>query len=216
MKTLYQFASLALLLLAASIAAFSQPEPQTAKPFNLVRGVVGPLSSSSSWSGYSAVGIIYGAGVIPNTSKTTTFYLGFTGGAAADISNMVLYTTARNSLTITAVTPVTLAGSSHPSINLSSKTVCAVQPLSSTSPCVVRLDPITLALSAISDYYLVVYYTANDSNNAGLSGAAPSFHQSSLNGWYTSSDQTHLTVGQSIPNSNGGNQPNFLWYVMNN
>ena len=40
-----------------------------------------------------------------DTSHQTVFYIGFTAGATADVNNMVLYTTARGSATITAVTP---------------------------------------------------------------------------------------------------------------
>ena len=215
MKTVSKFALLTLIMFAVTVCGFAQ-DAKTAKPQNLERGVIGLVTSNTSWSGYSALNVVPGAGLIPITSTTTAFYLGFTGGSTADISNMVLYTTARNSSTISAVTPVTYGGVSNPSINLASKTVCAVQPLSAGSPCIVRLDPVTLSLSALSDYYLVVYFTANDNNNSAVGATVGGNQLSSLTGWYLPSDQTRLTVGQSIPAGSVGNRPNFLMYVMTN
>lgn len=214
MKSVYKFAMLTLTMFAVTACGFGQDGPQAAAPLNLERGVTGPVTSNTSWAGYSALNLIPGAGVIPISSKTTAFYLGFTGGSTADVSNMVLYTTSRDSSTISAVTPVTYGGVSNPSINLASKTVCAVQPLSTGSPCMVRLDPINLSLSALSDYYLVVYFMANDGNNNAVSATVGGNYVSSLSGWYLQSDQTHLTVGQSIPAGNSGRPPNFLMYVM--
>ena len=215
MKIICKFAMLMFTTLAVSTGGFSQEAPAAAKPLNLERGVVGPVSTSPSWAGYSALNLIPGAGLIPISTKATVFYLGFTAGTAADVSNMVLYTTPRNSSKISAVTPVTYGGVSNPSINLSSKTVCAVPPSSGT-PCIVRLDPLTLVPSALSDYYLVVYFTSNDNNNSAVGAAVTSNYLSSLSGWYMQSDQTRLTVGQSIPAGNSGHAPNFLMYVMTN
>jgi hypothetical protein len=214
MKTFHKFATLTLMIIAVSAYGFSQKAPAKATALNLVRGVVGPVGSNTSWSGYSALSQISGAGVIPIASASTVFYLGFTAGATADINNMVLYTTARRGLTITAVTPVKLGGISNPSINLASIAVCPVQPLSVNNPCIVRLDPLTLSLSALNDYYLVVYFTANDPNNSTVGATQPSFGQSSLNGWFINGDESRLTAGQSIPAGNNGAQPDFLMYVM--
>jgi hypothetical protein len=126
---------------------------------------------------------------------------------------MVVYTTARGSLTITAVTPVKLGGVSNPSILLSNTSVCPVAPSAGT-PCIVRFDPTTLTMSPASDYYLAVYFT-NDTNNSGISGTYPQGYQTSLVGTYYGGNYTTLTVGQSIPTvANGG--PVFLMYVMNN
>jgi len=209
MKTVCKFATLTLMLFAVSVFAFS-----AAKPLNLVRGVVGPVSANTSWSNYSVLSLIPGAALIPITSSTTAFYLGFTSGAEADISNMVLYTTARGSLTITAVTPVKYGGTSSPSINLASTSVCPIQEISVNNPCIVRLDPTTITLSALSDYYLVIFFT-NDSNNSAIGATQPSFSQSSLMGWYVgNTDETRLTVGESVPSGNSGRQPDFLMYVM--
>lgn len=211
MKILRKFATMTLIVFAVSTYGFS-----AAKPLNLERGVVGPVSANVSWSGYSALSLVPGAGLIPSAkpSKTTAFYLGFTAGTTADVSNMVLYTTARGSSTITAVTPVTLGGISNPSINLASKTVCPVQPPSAANPCIVHLDALTLTLSALSDYYLVVYFTANDNNNDTIGATEPQFYQTSLKGWFEHSDESQLTVGQSIPSGNTGAPPYYLMYVM--
>jgi hypothetical protein len=216
MKTVYKFAVLMLTMFAATVCGFAQVGPKVAAPLNLERGVTGPVTTNLNWTGFSALNLIPGAGLIPITSKTTAFYLGFTAGSTADISNMVLYTTPRNSSTISAVTPVTYGGVPNPSINLASKTVCVVQPLSAGSPCIVRLDPMTLSLSALSDYYLVVYFTANDNNNSAVSATVGGNVISSLTGWFLSSDQTRFTVGQSIPAGSNGGRPNFLMYVKTN
>src|SRR5580698_8523911 len=194
MNTVYRFTTLTLIMLALA-GGFSQKAAAAAKAENLVRGVVGPVASNSSWSGFSAISLIPGAALIPVTSTQTVFYLGFTAGATADISNMVLYTTARGSSTITAVTPVTLGGVSNPSINLASSTVCPIIEISNFNPCIVRLDPTKITLSALSDYYLVVYFTANDTNNQSIGLTTPSFPQSSLRGTYFNGDDSRLSVG---------------------
>jgi hypothetical protein len=201
MNTIFKLATLTLMMFAVSMCGFSATKPE-----NLVRGIIGPVTSSNSWSGYSVLAQVPGAGLIPVTSATTVFYLGFTAGTQADVNNIVLYTTARGSLTITAVTPVTLGGISNPMINLASPTVCPV-----------RLDPTHITLSALSDYYLVVYFTANDSNNSALGLTQPSFTQSSLRGAYMSGDESRLSVGASIPsNLSFTTQTYSLMYVMTN
>lgn len=210
MKTIFKLATLALMIFAVSGYGFSATKAE-----NLVRGIIGPVGSNVSWSGYSIIAQVPGAGLIPVTSTTTAFYLGFTAGTQADISNIVLYTTARGSSTITAVTPVTLGGISNPMIDLASATVCPVVEISTFNPCIVRLDPTKITLSALSDYYLVVYFTASDSNNNSIGLTAPAFQQSSLRGTYESGDGTRLTVGGSIPSTlSFGNQPYCLMYVM--
>ena len=130
---------------------------------------------------------------------------------------MVLYTTPRGSLTISAATPVKLGGISNPMIDLASATVCPVVEISTFNPCIVRLDPTTIVLSALSDYYLVVYFTASDSNNNAIGLTQPSFGQSSLRGAFMSGDETHISVGGSIPSTLGfTGQPYSLMYVMTN
>jgi hypothetical protein len=217
MKTVSKFVALTLMLLAVSVCGFSQSsaEKPTTTTQNLVRGVIGPLSSSNAWANYTILSLIPGSALFPITSSTTVFYFGFTAGSEADISNMVLYTTARGGQTITAVTPVTLGGISNPSISLASTAVCPVQPLSATSPCIVRFDPLTLTLSPASDYYLAVYFSTN-SNNSAIGGAVSPLGsaESSLAGWYEVGDYSHVTVGQPLP-IGSRNQPIFLMYVMN-
>ncbi len=214
MKTVSKFAAFTLLLL--TVAYCSAGEKATTPPANLVRGSVGPFSLNTSWSGYSVVTLIPGASLIPVTATQTVLYLGFAAGSEADITNMVLYTTARGSLTITAVTPVTLGGVSNPSIILSSTSVCPTQPLSVTSVCVVRLDPTAIVLSATNDYYFVVYFTSDSNNSAiGTPQNQNGSGLSALRSWYVGgTNETTLTVGQSIPNNGFDDTPFFLMYVM--
>ena len=196
--------------------AVAQQAPATA-PINLVAGVGGPVSSSNQWSDYSALNLIAGAFIFPAvaTVKTTVLYIGFTGGTEADIGNMVLYTTKRGNSKITAVTPVKLKGVSDPIISLTNKKVCPSQPISVTNPCVVRLDPMTLNLSTLSDYYFVMFLSTSN-NNATVGAANALYPITSLTGWYSSGDQTRLTVGSSIPSGYSGSHPYFLLYVMSN
>jgi hypothetical protein len=216
MKTGCRFATLILMIFSLSVVGFSQKQPtkQATTAENLERGVVGPVESNVSWAGYSTLNLIPGAGLIPISSSNTVLYLGFTAGSEADITNMVLYTTARGNSTITAVTPVTYGGVSNPSIILSNTSVCPVQPLSAADPCIVRLDPIALSLSALNDYYLVLYFTPSDGNNSSLGVTDPEFGFSSLQGWYIGgANETTLTVGQSIP-SGCCHTTYLLMYVM--
>jgi hypothetical protein len=210
MKAIFKFATLTFIMFAISVSSFSATKAE-----NLERGIVGPVTSNVSWSGYSALAQIPGAGLIPVTSTTTVFYLGFTAGTEADISGMVLYTTARGSSTITAVTPVKLGGSTSPTIDLASTSVCPVAEISAFNPCIVRLDPTTITLSALNDYYLVVYFTASDSNNQSLGITEPSWGQTSLRGTYISGNETGIAVGGAIPSTlSFTNQPFLLMYVM--
>jgi len=211
-KTACKFTALTVMIFAVAAYGFSEKRATTT-PQNLVRGVFGPITSNTSWSNYSVFTLIPGSALFPITSTSTVFYLGFTTGTEADIGNMVLYTTARGNLTITAVKSVTLGGISNPSIDLASTSVCPVAPSAST-PCIVRLDPLTLTLSPASDYYLVVYFSTS-SNNSALGGTeAGSIAESSMAGFYESGNDSSLTVGQSIP-SGSRSQPYFLMYVMN-
>jgi hypothetical protein len=206
----------AIVLASLASTAFAQQRP-AAPPINLVAGVGGPVSSSNQWENYSALNLIAGAFIFPAVAqvKTTALYIGFTGGTEADIGNMVLYTTKRGSSKITAVTPVKLKGVSNPIISLTNKKVCPIQPISTSNPCVIRLDPMTLTLSTLSDYYFVMYFASN-SNNATVGAANAQYPITSLTGWYLSGDQTQLTVGASIPSGYSGSHPYFLLYVMSN
>jgi len=207
MKLDRRFATLVLMTFAVSAPAFAAPAPE-----NLVRGAIGPVGSNGQWSNYTELNLIPGSALFPVANPKTVLYYGFTAGTEADIGNMVLYTTARGSTTITAVTPVKLGGSSAPSILLSSTSVCPVAP-SAAAPCIVKFDPLTLTLSPASDYYLAVY-TTNDSNNSSIAGTQANTGQSSVVSSYFGDDQTELAVGASIPGvPNGG--AIFLMYVMN-
>src|SRR5580692_2992013 len=131
MKSACNLVVLMLMMSAMSVYGFSQAtvvkkSPETTTQ-NLTRGVIGPVSSNSSWANYSVLNGVPGSAVFPITSTTTVFYFGFTAGTEADISNMVVYTTARGSLTVTAATPVKLGGVSNPSIQLTNTSVCPVQ-----------------------------------------------------------------------------------------
>ncbi len=201
MKNLFRYGTsslLALLLIAQSPFMFAG---------NLVSGV-SAVTSVGSWSNYSAVNVIPGATIFPSTAKTTVLYIAFTAGTTADISNMVLYTTAARQSKIVAVTPVKLASDSSPTIDLTNKKTCKTQPVSATNPCLVKLDPITLTLSPGSDYYFVIYFASN-TNNGPLGGATPAFPTDSLTGFYITGDETKLKVGNPAPASTF-NAPYFL------
>lgn len=213
MKSFCKFTIPTLVMLAITLTNFAVAQTPGPLPKNLVAGVTGPVGSSNNWSGYSALNLISGASQFGVASPNTTLYVGFTGGSTADISNMVIYKTARGSSKITSVTPVKLGGVSNPSIQLSSTAVCPVQPVSTANPCIIRLDPTVLALSPLSDYYFVAFFTS-DTNNQTVAAAVPSFSKSSLLGWFILADESHLTVGQSIPAGIGNNGPDFLMYVM--
>ncbi len=209
------------LIFAVAFACFAKTsvaqQPPAGAPINLVAGVGGPVSSSNQWENYSALNLIAGAFIFPAVAgvKTTVLYIGFTAGTEADIGNMVLYTTKRGNYKISAVTPVKLKGVSNPIISLTNKKVCPVQPISITNPCVIRLDPIKLTPTTLSDYYFVMYF-ANNSNNESVGAANAQYPITSLTGWFLTGDQTQLTVGNSIPSGYTGTHPYFLMYVMNN
>ena len=210
-----------LLIFAIAFACLASPtvaqqRPATA-PINLVAGVGGPVSSSNQWEDYSALNLIAGAFIFPAVAqiKTTVLYIGFTAGTEADIGNMVLYTTKRGNSKITAVTHVKLKGVSNPIISLTNNKVCPTQPISTTNPCVIRLDPLTLTPSTLSDYYFVMYFATN-TNNATVGAANALYPITSLTGWYSSGDQSRQKVGDSVPSGYSGSHPYFLLYVMSN
>jgi hypothetical protein len=196
--------------------AVAQQQPAAA-PINLVAGVGGPVSSSNQWENHSALNLIAGAFIFPAVAqvKTTVLYIGFTGGTEADIGNMVVYSTKRGGNKITKAIPVKLKGVSNPIISLTSKKTCPTQPISVSNPCVIRLDPITLTPSTLSDYYFVMYFSTS-SNNSTVGAANSQYPITSLTGWYLSGDQTQLTAGSTIPSGYSGSHPYFLLYVMNN
>jgi hypothetical protein len=212
MKNTFSKSVLLLLLVLATVeASFGAGK-------ELIIGI-GPMTNNGgngNWSGYSALDLIPGTAIMPIASTTTALYITFTSGSEADISNMVLYkTTTRGSLTIASVTPVKLGGISNPSIVLTNKRTCKVQPVSITHPCTVRLDVLTLTLSPLSDYWFVAYFSANN-NNVSVYAGTPAFSGgTSLTGFYVSADETQFTAGQSIPNGNSG-RPYFLTAVATN
>lgn len=185
-----------------------------AAPNNLVAGA-GPVVSVTKWAGRSAISVIPGAALFPTTSTTTVFYLGFTAGTRADINNMVLYQTDARSPAITSVTKITLNGVSNPSIDLTDPKVCPDQPVSATAPCIIKLDLLSQQLITSSDSYLVIYFTAPDSNNDALGLAKPAFGISSLTGWLEFTDQTRHIVGESLNTLFNGGRALGLIAVMN-
>jgi len=182
--------TVALFIVAIATQGFAAPK-------NLVAGA-GPLSSATKWEGRSAISVIPGASLFPTTSKTTALYIAFTGGTQADISNMVLYQTDSRDPAIKALTPVTLNKVSNPTVNLTDPAVCPDQPVSVTTPCIIELDKLTLQLVPSSDYYLAIYFTSPDSNNAALSLAQPRFATSGLTGFISFSDETKHLVGDAL------------------
>ena len=205
-KAVVTLAMLTFITLALASPAFAGPK-------NLVAGV-GPLGTATKWEGRSTISVIPGASLFPTTSKTTALYIAFTGGTQADIGNMVLYQTASRNPAITSITPVTLNGVSNPSINLTDTAVCPDQPVSVTNPCIVELDLLTLQLSPASDYFLVIFFTSPDSNNAALSLSKPSFGTTGLTGWFESVDQTKHVVGDTLNTLFNGGTPFGLIAVM--
>jgi hypothetical protein len=209
MKKNLTFATVLLAIVVTFVSAAGAVTPQE----NLVAGVFN-MSTSTNWAGLSAVNLISGASLLPATSKQTVLYIAFTGGSIADISNMVLYsTTARSGFTVGAVTSVKLGGLSNPSINLTNTKTCPNQPVSASSPCIVKLDAINLVLSPLVDYYFVAYF-ANDTNNQTVSAGVPSARTTTLTGLADSQDDSQLKVGQSLPTTNNGH-PYFLVAAMN-
>jgi|ERR1700679_1799044 hypothetical protein len=216
MKTFYNVATLILMVTVLAVSAFAQePGPETAL-VNLTEGQ-GAIASTGAqaWDGLSEFVLIPGASLMGASSTTTALYLGFTGGSEADIGNMVLYSTPRNGSTVVKVTKVLLGGSSSPSINLTSTSVCPIQPISATNPCFVRLDTVKAALSPLDDYYFTVYFTL-DTNNEKISGVGQSIAPGALSGWMLYGDQTRIGVKGALPtNENSDQPPYFLAYITN-
>jgi len=207
MKIISFCASCLVLMVALSVLVSAQRAPQ-----NLLPGI-GPLlipGGSSNWTGLSAVENIPGTSLYPVQSDTTVLYVGFTAGTTVKIGNMVLYSTAREDATITAVIPVRLRGASNPTFSLTDTKVCPIQPLSGRSPCILRLDPIKLSLSTFNDYYFAVYFTETDDDTHV---ARPRAFIGSLTGGEQVGDATQLKVGDSVPDLLGNgdsNPPSFL------
>jgi hypothetical protein len=217
MKDFYKLATFALMMCVLAAGALGQaaPAPPTAALANVTEGQ-GIITSSGNpqWDGLSEIVLIPGAALLGAASPSTALYLGFTGGSEADIDNMVLYTTPRNNTTITGTKKLKLGGVSNPSIILTNKSVCPVQPVSVTNPCIVRLDTVSGALSTLDDYYFVVYFTL-DTNNEKIAGVGSTFGSGSLSGWSLYGDQTRIGKDGALPIGNAGAGPFFLVYVAN-
>jgi hypothetical protein len=216
MKTFYKLATMTLMMTVLAAGAFAQKQPPAAALANLTEGqgtIIG--SGSQAWDGLSEFVLIPGASLMGASSTTTALYIGFTGGSEADIGNMVLYEVPRNGSTVIKVEKVTLGATSSPSINLTSTSVCPIQPISATNPCIVRLDTVKLALTPLDDYYFTIYFTL-DTNNEHISGLGQTGSQGALSGWFLYGDQTRIGVKGAIPtNENSDQPPFFLAYVTN-
>ncbi len=217
MKFVLTFALMMCTLAVGVLAQTTAPDaaPPTAALANVTEGQGVIVSSGNpQWDGLSELVLIPGASLMGASPSKTGFYIGFTGGSEADIDNMVLYTTPRNGTTITAIKKLKLGGVSNPSIVLTNKSVCPVQPVSATNPCIIRLDTVSGALSPLDDYYFVVYFSL-DSNNEHISGAGSSFAPGSLSGWWLYGDQTRIGKDGALPVGNAGAAPFFLLYLTN-
>jgi hypothetical protein len=218
MKTFYKLATFTLMMTVLAVSALAQEpeEGQATALANLTEGQ-GVIASSGNpaWDGVSEFVLIPGASLMGASSKTTALYLGFTGGSTVDIGNMVLYSTPRNGSTVIKVVKVTLGATQSPSINLTSTSVCPVQPVSVTNPCIVRLDTVKAALSPLDDYYFTIYFTL-DTNNEKIVGAGQSVEPGALSGFYLYGDQTRIGAKGAIATNENTDQPAFfLTYVAN-
>jgi hypothetical protein len=217
MKTFYKLATFILTMTVLTASVFAQkPAPAATVLANLTEGQ-GIITSSGnpSWDGLSELVLIPGASLMGASSTTTVLHLGFTGGSEADIGNMVLYEVPRNGSTVIKVSKVTLGASQSPSIVLTSTSVCPVQPVSVTNPCIVRLDTVKLALSPLYDYYFAVYFTL-DTNNEKISGVGQTASAGALSGWSLYGDQTRIGAKGALPvNEDSDQPPFFLAYVTN-
>ena len=209
MNIFYKLAMSALMLAGLAGTAVAQVA-------NLTEGQ-GTITNiaNPSWDGYSEVILIPGASLMGHRSRTTALYLGFTGGTEADIGNMVLYQTARNATSVLRVIKVTLGATQSPQINLASSSVCPAQPVSVSTPCIVRLDTLNFGLLTSNDYYLAIYF-ALDVNNETISGVGQSASPGALSGFYLYGDQTRIKDGGALPEFENSDQaPFFLAYVTN-
>jgi len=221
MKTISKIATCAFLVVAMAACALAQVadqaqdvDPQATVLANVTEGQGTVAGNTSDWQGWSELTLIPGGALFGVTTKATVITLGFTAGSTVDIANMVIYTTNRSSNVITATKKVTLGAKANPSINLTSTSVCPVQPVSLTNPCFVKLDAIKMALSPLSDYYFVEYFQS-DSNNVSMRGAGSSPLAGALSGWQIDGDDTRIPVKGTIPVGYLGASPVFTMYVTN-
>jgi len=212
MKNFCRLATLALALCVIATNAVAQA-PATVLS-NLVEGV-GPMAGgTTSWAGLSELDLIPGSSLLGVKSTSAFLYIGFYGGNTVDIGNMVLYKTARNGTTVLSGKKVTLGGVSNPGINLTSTSVCPVQPVSIANPCIIKLDAVKGALSSLNDYYFTIFFT-NDGNNASVLGIGNMSAQGSLSGYTVVGDETRIKTKGALPQGYVGGAPYFLMYVAN-
>jgi len=214
MNRIRKIATIFLVFGCLAASAIAQEEAPPAALTNLTDGAGSITAGATSWGNFTVFSLIPGAGLFTSTAKSMSLYIGFTGGSTVDIGNMVLYKTNRSSSTVISAKKLKLGGLSNPSINLTSTAVCPVQPVSLTSPCIIKLDPVKGAVSTLNDYTLAIFFL-NDSNNNSVRSAGASSAQGSLSGWYASGDQTKLKKNKSLPSGNNGGAPYFLLYVDN-
>ena len=212
MKTFCRLATLARAVCVVATTAVAQA-PVTVLS-NIVDGIGPVAGGATNWAGISELVLIPGPGLLGVKTTTNYLYIGFYGGSTVDITNMVLYKTARNGTTILSSKKVTLGGIANPSINLTSPSVCPVQPVSVANPCIIKLDVVKGALSSLNDYYFTIFFT-NDSNNSSVLGVGTSTAQGGLSGYAVSGDQTRIKPKGSVSPGYGGGAPYFLMYVAN-
>ena len=212
MKTFCKLATLALALWVMATTAAAQTPAIVLS--NLVDGVGTVAGGVTNWGGLTELTLISGSSLLGVKSTQAVLYIGFFGGSTVDIGNMVLYKTARNGNRVISVKKVTLGGVANPSLNLTSPSVCPVQPLSLANPCIIKLDPVKGALSTLNDYYFAMFFTS-DSNNTNVLGVGNSSAQGGLSGYSVAGDQTRIKAKGSLPPGYGGLTPYFLMYVAN-
>ena len=215
MKNFFRLATLAVVLGLVAASAVAQDSIAPPVVLSNISEGTGTISNGvTSWAGVSELVLIPGPGLLPVKSANNFLYLGFYGGSTVDIGHMVLYKTARNSNVVLTIKPVKLGAVLNPSINLTSTSVCPVQPVSLTNPCIVKLDVVKGALSPLNDYYLAMYFT-NDSNNTGGVFGAVSPNPGGLSGYSVAGDQTRIKKLGALPPGLTGAAPYFLMWVAN-
>jgi len=214
MKNFCRLATLVLALGVIATSAVAQaPAPATVLS-NLVEGVGPTAGGYTNWANVSELALISGSSLLGVKSTSTVLYIGFFGGSTVDIGNMVLYKTARSGSTVLSSKKVTLGGVANPSLNLTSTSVCPVQPVSVANPCIIKLDAVKGALSSLNDYYFTMFFT-NDSNNTSVLGVGNMSAQGGLSGYFVLGDETRIKAKGSLPSGYGGLAPYFLMYVAN-
>lgn len=224
MKIIGKFATLALtLVLAASFAIAqdstgtpTQGSPRTTTVLsNLTEGASQTPGNSSDWEGWSEIDYIPGASLFGVSGTATYVTLGFSAGSTVDINSMVLYTTVRGSNVVTKVNKLTYGGKANPSINLTSTTICPVQPVSAANPCFIKLTKVALALIPSNDYYFAIYFTSDSNNNSMRGAGSPGDQSGAITSWQIDGSDGLIPVGGTVPVGDSGAAPLFLMYLTN-